>query len=311
MRGGTTLPPALTMVYGNLMKQRPIRWSVYAGLAPAILIVVFAYIGTMIWTIGISFTDSRMLPVARFSGVNQYVRLFSTDRWLTSIQNMVIFGVLMIGVSLLLGFLLAVALDQRIRAEGFLRTVILYPYAMSFIVTGLVWQWILNPTLGIEKTVRGWGFENFRFDWIVQQETAIYCVVLAGIWHAAGLVMAIMLAGLRGIDPDLWKASRIDGIRPWRFYLHIVVPILRPGFISATVLLSLGVVKLYDLVLVLTGGGPGFSSDVPAKFVMDYLFQRQNIGLATAAATTLLITVLCVLTPWLYAEYFRNDKRKD
>jgi glucose/mannose transport system permease protein len=292
------------------MTQRRIRWSVYIGLTPAILIVVFAYVGTMIWTVGISFTDSRMLPVARFIGVNQYIRLFATERWLTSVQNMVIFGILMIGISLLLGFLLAVALDQRIRAEGLLRTIILYPYAMSFIVTGLVWQWVLNPTLGIQETVRSWGFENFRFDWIVQQETAIYCVVLAGIWHAAGLVMAIMLAGLRGIDQDLWKASRIDGIKPWRFYLHIVIPILRPSFISATVLLSLGVVKLYDLVLVLTGGGPGFSSDVPAKFVMDYLFQRQNIGLATAAATTLLITVLCVLTPWFYAEYFRAGKRE-
>ncbi|WP_438753926.1 carbohydrate ABC transporter permease [Pararhizobium sp. O133] len=293
------------------MKQGSIRWSVYAGLTPAILIVVFAYVGTMIWTIGISFTDSRMLPVARFAGISQYVRLFGSDRWLTSLQNMVLFGVMMIGISLALGFLLAVALDQRVRAEGFLRTVILYPYAMSFIVTGLVWQWILAPTLGIQETVRGWGFENFRFDWIVQKETAIYCVVLAGIWHAAGLVMAIMLAGLRGIDQDLWKASRIDGIKPWRFYLHIVIPMLRPSFISATVLLSLGVVKLYDLVLVLTGGGPGFSSDVPAKFVMDYLFQRQNIGLATAAATTLLITVLCVLTPWLYAEYFRAERPKD
>lgn len=293
------------------MKQGSIRWSVYAGLTPAILIVVFAYVGTMIWTIGISFTDSRMLPVARFAGISQYVRLFGSDRWLTSLQNMVLFGVLMIGISLALGFLLAVALDQRVRAEGFLRTVILYPYAMSFIVTGVVWQWILGPTLGIQETVRGWGFENFRFDWIVQKETAIYCVVLAGIWHAAGLVMAIMLAGLRGIDQDLWKASRIDGIKPWRFYLHIVIPMLRPSFISATVLLSLGVVKLYDLVLVLTGCGPGFSSDVPAKFVMDYLFQRQNIGLATAAATTLLIAVLCVLTPWLYAEYFRAERPKD
>lgn len=294
------------------MKQRrPVRWSVYAGLMPAILIVVFAYVGTMVWTVGISFTDSRMLPVARFAGLNQYVRLFGTERWLTSILNMVIFGVLMIAISLVLGFLLAVGLDRRIRAEGFLRTIILYPYAMSFIVTGLVWQWMLNPTLGIEQTVRGWGLESFRFDWITHKETAIYCVVLAGVWHATGLVMAIMLAGLRGIDPDLWKASRIDGVKPWRFYWHIVVPILRPSFISATVLLSLGVVKLYDLVLVLTGGGPGFSSDVPAKFVMDYLFQRQNIGLATAAATTLLITVLCVLAPWLYTEYFRAEKQKD
>jgi len=293
------------------MKQRSIRWSVYAGLLPAILIVVFAYIGTMLWTAGISFTSSRMLPVADFAGFSQYVRLFKSARWLTSVENMVIFGVLMIALALVIGFLLAVALDQRIRAEGAIRTVILYPYAMSFIVTGLVWQWILNPTLGIQHTVRGWGFENFRFDWIIQRETAIYCVVLAAVWHASGLVMAIMLAGLRGVDQDLWKASRVDGVRPWRFYFHIVIPILKPSFISATVLLSLGVVKLYDLVLVLTGGGPGFASDVPAKFVMDYLFQRQNIGLATAAATTLLITVMSVLVPWLYVEYFRAEKQKD
>lgn len=292
------------------MKQRSIRWSVYVGLAPAILIVVFAYIGTMLWTAGISFTSSRMLPVSDFAGFSQYVRLFNSARWLTSVENMVIFGILMITLALLLGFLLAVALDQRIRAEGAIRTVILYPYAMSFIVTGLVWQWILNPTLGIQHTVRGWGFESFTFDWIVQRETAIYCVVLAAVWHASGLVMAIMLAGLRGIDQELWKASRVDGIRPWRFYFHIVIPILKPSFISAAVLLSLGVVKLYDLVLVLTGGGPGFASDVPAKFVMDYLFQRQNIGLATAGATTLLITVMSVLVPWLYVEYFRVEKQK-
>jgi glucose/mannose transport system permease protein len=291
--------------------RRRIQWSLYIGLLPATVIALVGYIGTTVWTIGISFTESKMLPVARFAGLSQYVRLFNTERWILSLQNMVIFGGLMIAASLILGTLLAIALDKHLRGEGLFRIILLYPYAISFVVTGFIWQWILNPTLGIEHTVRNWGWTNFRFDWITQNETAIYCVVLAAVWHAAGLVMAIMLAGLRGIDADLWKAARIDGIKTWRIYVHIVLPLLRPNIITAVVLLSLGVVKLYDLVVVLTGGGPGISSEVPAKFVMDNLFIRQNIGLATAAATVLLLTVLIVLAPWLYVEYFRPSRQRN
>ncbi len=289
-----------------MLKRSSIQWAVYVGLAPATVIAMLGYVGTMLWTIGISLTESKMLPVARFAGLDQYARLFGTTRWIVSLQNMVIFGCLMILASLILGLLLAIALDKHVRGEGVFRTVLLYPYAISFIVTGFIWQWILNPELGVQRTVRGWGFTNFQFDWIAQNETAIYCVVLAAVWHAAGLVMAIMLAGLRGIDRDLWNAARVDGIKTWRVYLHIVLPLLRPNIITAVVLLALGVVKLYDLVVALTGGGPGISSEVPAKFVMDNLFIRQNIGLAAAGATVLLITVLSVLAPWLYFEYFRS-----
>ncbi|MBB3458183.1 glucose/mannose transport system permease protein [Rhizobium sp. BK313] len=292
------------------LTRRRIQWSLYVGLLPATVIALFGYIGTMVWTIGISFTESKMLPVARFAGFDQYVRLFGTERWITSLENMVIFGCLMIVISLAIGLLLAIALDKHLRGEGIFRVILLYPYSMSFIVTGFTWQWILNPELGIQHAVRSWGWTSFRFDWIVNNNTAIYCVVLAAVWHAAGLVMAIMLAGLRGVDPDLWKAARVDGIKTWRVYVHIVIPLLRPNIITAVVLLSLGVVKLYDLVVVLTGGGPGISSEVPAKFVMDNLFIRQNIGLATAAATVLLITVLSVLAPWLYHEYFRPSRAR-
>ncbi|SJZ68764.1 carbohydrate ABC transporter membrane protein 1, CUT1 family [Consotaella salsifontis] len=288
-------------------RPRRLRMATFVVL-PAWALVLAAYVGTMVWTMQISFTDSKLLPVDTYVGFDQYERLFSSTRWLVSLQNVAIFGVLFIAGSLVVGFLLAVALDQHVRFENTLRTIFLYPYAMSFIVTGLIWQWLMNPGLGIQKAVQNWGWESFRFDWAVNREMAIYAVVIAGIWQASGLVMALMLAGLRGIDADLWKATRIEGIPPWRVYLFIIVPMLRPLIITAVVLLSIGVVKAFDLVVALTSGGPGIASEVPAKFIMDYLFTRQNIGLATAAATVMLITVASVLTPWLYFEYFRKAR---
>lgn len=283
--------------------------SAYIALFPAFVIVISAYVATVGWNIWISFTDSKLLPVNTFIGTKNYERLFNTTRWTISVENLVVFGVLFIAGCLVLGFLLAVALDQRIRFENTFRTIFLYPFAMSFIVTGLVWQWIMNPTLGLQKTADAWGFGWLRFDWIVQNNLAIYVIVLAGIWQSSGLVMAIMLAGLRGVDRELWKATRIDGIPSWQVYLHIVLPILRPTIITATVLLSISVVRVYELVLATTGGGPGVSTEVPGKFIMDYLFGRSNIGLATSAATVLFIAVVIVVVPWLYAEYFREKVR--
>jgi glucose/mannose transport system permease protein len=282
----------------------------YVALIPAFLIVVFAYVGTMLWTVQISFTDSKLLPSMNFIGLRQYERLFTTSRWMISLENMVIFGVGLILACLVLGFLMAAALDQKIRFENTFRTIFLYPYAMSFIVTGLAWQWILNPTLGVQQYVRNLGWTDFTFDWIIQNDRAIYVVIIAGVWQASGLVMALMLAGLRGIDQELWKAARVDGIPVWRVYLNIVVPMLRPTIITSVVLLSLAVVRVYDLVIALTGGGPGIATDVPAKFILDYLFGRSNIGLATAASSVLLVIVLVIITPWLYYEYFRPERAR-
>jgi glucose/mannose transport system permease protein len=278
------------------------------ALIPAWLVVLAVYIGTMLWTVQISFTNSKLLPVNDFVGLSQYERLFATTRWLVALENMAIFVTLYIAGCLVLGFLLAVAIDQRVRGENAFRTIFLYPQAMSFIVTGLIWQWILNPRLGIQSTVRGWGFENFDFNWIVDPDRVIFVVVLAGVWHTSGLVMAILLAGLRGIDAELWKAARVDGIPVWRTYLHIIIPELKPMVVTAVVLLAVTGVKVYDLVVALTNGGPGIASEVPAKFVMDHLFNRSNIGLATAASVVMLVTVLIVLAPWLYVEHFRPKR---
>jgi glucose/mannose transport system permease protein len=260
-----------------------------------------AYVGTVLWSVRVSFSSAKTFARDDFVGLLQYERLFATERWIVSLHNLVIFGVLFITACLTIGFLLAVFIDQRVRLEGMFRTVFLYPYAMSFVATGLIWQWMLNPELGIQATVRQLGFEGFTFDWIVTQDKVIYTVVIAAVWQASGLVMAMLLAGLRGVDEELWKAARIEGVPRWRYYANIVLPQLGPSVGTAFVLLAVAVVKVYDAVVAMTQGGPGDASEVPAKFIMDYLFTRANIGLASAASTVMLLTVLAVLAPWWYA----------
>ena len=296
---------------GRARPRRIFRYPAAAlALLPAAVIVVVAYLGCLLWTARLSFSSSKLLPKLDFVGFAQYQRLFANERFLVSIENILVFGVLYLLGALVIGFLLAVFIDQRVRAEAAFRSIYLFPYSMSFVVTGLAWQWFLNPTLGLQKLVRDLGFESFTFDWLVNQRMVVYTLVIAGLWHASGLVMAILLAGLRGIDADLWKAARVDGIPTWRVYLSVVLPLLGPMVVTVVVLLSVQVVKLYDLVVAMTRGGPGIASEVPAKFVMDHLFERNNIGLATAAATVMLVTVVCVLTPWFYARYARPKGRR-
>ncbi|MBB5609516.1 MULTISPECIES: carbohydrate ABC transporter permease [unclassified Janthinobacterium] len=287
------------------------RFSLAANIAllPMALTVLFAYLGTMLWTLRVSVSSSRTFPADDFVGAAQYVRLFNNERWLLSLHNLLIYGVLFIAACLVLGFLLAVFIDQKVAAEGVLRTVFLYPYAMSFVATGLVWQWMLNPELGIQEVLHKLGFEHARFDWIIDQDMAIYTVVIATVWQASGLVMALMLSGLRGIDEEMWKAARIDGIPRWRVYVSIVLPMLGPSISTAFVLLFVMVVKVYDAVVAMTQGGPGTASEVPAKFIMDYLFGRANIGLASAASVVLLTTVLAIVVP-IYFVRNRASKGK-
>jgi len=281
--------------------RRRLSLAAWVALLPMAATVVFAYLGTMLWTARVSMSYSRSLPTNTFAGVTQYVRLFENDRWIVSLQNLAIYGVCFIAACLAIGLLLAIFIDQRVAAEGALRTIFLYPYAMSFVATGLVWQWILNPELGVQAVLRHMGFAHAHFDWIVTQRFAIYTLVIATVWQASGLVMALMLAGLRGIDEEIWMAARLDGIPRWRVYASIVVPMLKMSTSTAFVLLFVMVVKLYDAVVAMTQGGPGTASEVPGKFIMDYLFNRANIGLASAASIVLLATVLAVLAPALYA----------
>jgi len=303
-------PAAAGLALGRTRPRLTTRLPAAVALLPTILVVLVVYIGCMLWTVRLSFTSSTLLPRLDWVGTAQYARLFVNDRFIISAENIVIFGVLFISGCLIIGFLLAVFIDQNIRGEGLFRTLFLYPYAMSFVVTGVAWQWFLNPALGLQKLVRDLGFPTFTFDWIASQTMAIYTIVIAGLWHGSGLTMAILLAGLRGVDADLLKAARVDGVPTWRYYLSVVLPLLRPMIITATVLLATSVVRLYDLVVAMTLGGPGISTEVPAKFVMDYLFERNNIALGTAAATVMLVTVVSILAPWVYATYVRPQGRR-
>jgi glucose/mannose transport system permease protein len=268
--------------------------------------VLIAYVASILWTLRISLSNSKMLPRADWAGLTQYVNLFTADRWTTALINMGLFGLFFIVGALALGFLLAVFIDQKVRLEGVFRTLYLYSFAMSFVACGVVWQWMFNPALGIQRSLRNWGWDSARFDWISTQDMAIYCIVICVLWHSAGLVMAILLAGLRGVDEEQWKAARIEGIPRWRYYVSIVLPQLGPAFGTATVLLAVSVVKLYDAVVAMTNGGPGDATDVPTKFIMDNLFERQNIGLASAASATMLVTVVIIVAPLLYARSRAN-----
>jgi glucose/mannose transport system permease protein len=290
------------------MPLRPRLRSVtpFAALLPMALTVLVAYVGAALWTLKVSFTSSRTFANDHFVGLAQYERLFANERWLLSLHNLAVYGVLFVCACMVIGFLLAVFVDQNVTGEGVLRTIFLYPYAMSFVATGLVWQWLLTPGNGLEQALAQLGFPGVRFDWIVDQSMAIYTVVIATVWQASGLVMAIMLAGLRGVDPEIWKAARLDGIPKWRVYVSIVVPMLGATMSTVFLLLAVAVVKLFDAVVAMTQGGPGIASEVPAKFIMDHLFLRSNIGLASAAAVVLLIPVLALLAPYAYARSRRE-----
>lgn len=278
---------------------------------PMILTALGIFVGCTVWTIVYSFTSSKLLPRLDFVGLDQYERLWSTRRWLISIENLAIYGICSLIFSLLIGFLLAALLDQKIRFENTFRTILLYPFALSFVVTGLVWQWLLNPEFGIQNVVRSMGFENFVFNPLYNSDWVIYGVLIAGLWQGTGLIMCLMLAGLRGIDEDIWKAARVDGIPMWRTYISIVIPMMRPVFVTSLVLIASGIVKVYDLVVAQTNGGPGISSEVPAKYVYDTMFLGQNLGQGFAASTMMLLTVIIVLIPWALIEYGSRRQADD
>lgn len=272
-------------------------------LSPSFAMSIFFVYGFILYTAYISMTKSRMLPnFDTFVGLENYSRLWKTLNWQVAIDNMLIFGVLYIVICGVLGLFLAILLDQKIRAEGFLRTTYLYPMALSFIVTGTAWKWFLNPGLGLEKTMHAWGFESFKFDWLINSEMAIYTIVLAAVWQSSGFVMAMFLAGLRGIDSEQLKAAQLDGASTFQIYWRIIIPQLRAVYLSAFVVLAHMAIKSYDLVVALTGGGPGRATELPATFMYSYTFTRNQMGIGAASAIIMLMTIAAIIVPYLYAE---------
>jgi glucose/mannose transport system permease protein len=278
------------------------EWLPKLVVAPTFLAALVFIYGFILWNAWLSFSHSRMLPKYDWAGLLQYGKLFANERWWVASQNLLVFGTLFILFCLLLGLLLAILLDQKIRIEGAIRTIYLYPMALSFIVTGTAWKWILNPELGLQRMVRELGWSDFTFDWLVNPDRAIYTLVIAGVWQSSGFVMALFLAGLRGIDTSIIKAAQVDGASLPTIYRRIIIPNLRPVFFSALIILTHVAIKSFDLVVALTGGGPGYATDVPSTFMYTYAFTRGQIGLGSASSMMLLLAVTAVIVPYLYSE---------
>ncbi|EOD78732.1 ABC transporter permease [Grimontia sp. AD028] len=271
-------------------------------IAPSFALILFFVYGFIAWTTYISFSRSRMLPNYNLDGVRPYEKLWNSLNWQVALENLAVFGILYIVICCALGLLLAILLDQKIRIEGGLRPVFLYPMALSFIVTGTAWKWFLNPGLGLEKTMHELGWESFSFDWLINPEMAIYTVVIAGVWQTSGFVMAMFLAGLRGIDSEMLKAAQLDGASSFQMYRRIIIPQLRPVFLSAFIVLAHMAIKSYDLVIALTGGGPGNATELPATFMYSYTFSRNQMAVGSASAIVMLMTIAAIIVPYLYSE---------
>ncbi len=285
------------------------NWLPRMVLAPSFfLVLVFVY-GFILYTGYLSMTDSKMLPSYNWVGFANYEKLFRLRHWNTAITNLAIFGILYIGISSAIGLLLAILLDQKIRAEGFIRPIYLYPMALSFIVTGTAWKWFLDPGIGLENTMHQWGWDSFQFNWIKDRNYAIYTVVIAAVWQSSGFVMAMFLAGLRGVDNEIIKAAQMDGATGIRIYRKIIIPMMRPVFLSAFVVLAHLAIKAYDLVVALTGGGPGRATELPATFMYSYTFTRNQMGVGASSAIIMLIMIFSIIVPYVYSELRSGDKR--
>jgi len=287
-------------------------WLPHLVVWPPLLFAVAQVSTFSLWTAVISFTPSTLLPDYSFIGFANYTAVLANRSFKVGYGNLMVFGFFFVTIATALGLLLAILIDQRIRGENLLRTIFLYPMAVSFVVTGTVWQWLLNPGLGIQKMVVDLGFAGFRFDWLIDRDMAIYCIVLAGVWQSSGFAMALFLAGIRSVDGDLFKAAAIDGASAPRIYLRVVLPTITPIVIAVLVILLQFAIKTFDLVRALTAGGPGISTTLPALVVYDFMFQRGQLGRGSAAAVMMLGALLVVVVPWLvYKRWTRFKALRD
>ncbi len=282
-------------------------WLPKLLITPSALLTLVCVYGYIMFTVYLSFTDSTILPTLEWNGTASYTRLFGLENWSVSLANLGIFSGLYIVLTMMLGLSLAILIDQKVRAETGFRSIFLYPMALSFIVTGTAWKWLLDPGVGLEHTMHSLGWLSFSFGWIKDAEMAIYCVIIAAVWQTTGFVMAMFLAGLRGVDSEQVNAARLDGASPFQIYFRIIIPQLGPVFISAFVILAHMAIKSYDLVIALTNGGPGRSTWLPSVFMYQYTFTRNEMAVGAASSVLMLFGIAVVVLPYLYSELRKGN----
>jgi glucose/mannose transport system permease protein len=288
-----------------------LRWSKITpqiALAPAVAVTAVAFVGSIAWTVYLSLTKSKRLPdytIDWADWTKQYRRIFNDDGWTIAFSNL-IFLAAGSALAILFGFILAAMIDREKRGQDIFRTLFLYPLAVSLIVTGVAWRWILNPAMGLEAFLQSHGITWIHFNWLAEGRTAMYAIILASVWQSAGFYMALMLSGLKSINTEIWSAARLDGISVWRLYIEVIIPMMKYTFLTCAILLSLGVIKAYDIVLAMTNGGPGQSTWVPGYYTIDALAKKQNLGLASAAAVMMLLFTLAVFIPLVLLTWRRQ-----
>lgn len=273
-------------------------------LPSIILVIIFVYL-FIFWTGFISLTDwNDIFPSYNIVGLRNYVELFQNFRFQISMKNTLVFTLLFLISSLVIGFLLAILLDQKIRGENIFRNIYLFPMAISFVVTGVVWRWILNPgtlqnPIGLNQLLDKIGLSFLKSGWYTDPKVGIKAVVIAATWQMSGYVMAMYLAGIRGIPSELFEAAQVDGANMWQVYRYIVIPLLRPITLGAVIILGHISLKIFDLVVAMTGSGAGFSCDVPALFMYDTTFRGNHFAQGASIAIILLLMVGILIIPYL------------
>jgi len=303
-------PPILQALHRRLERALPVLLLLPSGIA--ILIFVYGFIG---WTVYVSMTRwNDVLPDYTFVGLRNYIGLFQTPRFQADIRNTFVFTTLFLLGAIVVGFAAALLLDQRVKGEGFFRSVFLFPMAISFIVTGIAWQWLFNPQTGLNLLLKQAGYAGPLPRWFTDPTilfgvkvgaiqvgipVALIPVVIAATWQLSGFTMAMYLAGLRGIPEELREAARVDGASEWQIYRYVVLPLLRPVTLSALIVLGHISLKIFDLTVAMTGSGPGFATDMPAYFMFETTFRGNHFAQGAAIATLMLILVAALIIPYL------------
>lgn len=291
----------------------------------AVAVFVYYFIGR---TVYVSFTDWNQIRDSqnlnlKLVGWENYEKVFAQARFQTDFRNLVVFTTFFLSGCLALGLLLALLVDARVRGEAFFRSVYLFPMALSFIVTGVSWRWLFTPgnmpldPTGINLLLHRAGLDFLQSAWITNAAVwpgtktallktklgiplAIVPVVLAATWQMAGFTMAMYLAGLRSIGEELREAAIVDGATEWHVFRWIKLPLLRPVTLSAVIVLAHASLKIFDLVLTMTGGGPGNATEVPGILMYELTFKSNKIAQGSAVAVVMLLLIALLIIPYLW-----------
>lgn len=294
------------------------RWLAFLLLLPSIVLIAIFVYGFIGWTTTVSLSKwNTVLPDYTWVGLENFKNLFSQQRFGIDMWNTLFFTLLFLVLCVGAGLLLAILLDQRIKGEGIFRTIYLFPMALSFVFTGVIWQWIFAPGTadrlrGVNALFHMVGLDALRWKWYTDTSSigpfhvALIPVIIAAAWQMIGYTMAMYLAGLRGIPEEIREAARVDGASEISIYRRIILPMLQPITLSALIVLGHISLKIFDLVFSMTGKGPAFVTDMPGIFMFETTFQGNHYSQGAAISIIMLLMIAVVIIPYLIYSFRRE-----